>query len=215
MSIIGSQRIDSLGTYFKDFLTKPDNVALIMKVLSSDGSGEYFILPFFPESVSDSKSVNWNNIELPGASHPIYQYVNSGERTISFTAKLLREIKPVAGETIVKSPYNVDINDVVRFLRSCLYPQKSNTETIVKAPPICKIKLGGSVFDSGSGLITCIMTQCDVEVSKWWDDNRATPKVAEVSLAFSEIINVFGDVRYVFSDEVSRPRSSGVFISPE
>lgn len=90
MSIIGSQRIDSLGTYFKDFLTKPDNVALIMKVLSSDGSGEYFILPFFPESVSDSKSVNWNNIELPGASHPIYQYVNSGERTISFTAKLLR-----------------------------------------------------------------------------------------------------------------------------
>lgn len=40
---------------------------------------------YFPDSVSDSKSINHVPREPPGASLPIYQWVSSGERTISFT----------------------------------------------------------------------------------------------------------------------------------
>ncbi|MBF0554541.1 MAG: hypothetical protein HQK96_08315 [Nitrospirae bacterium] len=194
--------------YFALTQPKDNSLAFVMRVNdnSSEGAGgKYLVFPFFPESLSDSKSVNWSNIELPGASHPIYQYVNSGERNITFTAKLLRETRPGL-TTLYTSPFNIDINDAATFLRSCLYPKSSNNNsggaTIISAPPICKIKIGGSNFDNKSGLITCIMTQCDIEVTKWWDDDNATPKVAEVSLAFAEIINVFRNVRYVFSDDL-------------
>ena len=198
------------GMYTEGFQTVDvRSLCIIMK--SNDNTGDlwsYIVLPFFPESASDSKSVNWNNIELPGGSHPIYQFVSGGERTVSFTIKLIRETKPLAAlKDDKRSPYNIDINKAVRFLRSCLYPQFSNADssgsTVVTAPPLCKIRVGGNDFghDKG-GMMTCIMTTCDVEVTKWWDDAQTTPRVAEVSVAFAEVINKFGTVKYVGSSDV-------------
>jgi hypothetical protein len=43
-------------------------------------------LQYYPETITDSKQVNYSPKEIPGASLPLYQWVNSGERTISFTA---------------------------------------------------------------------------------------------------------------------------------
>lgn len=50
-------------------------------------SERYKILQYFPETITDNKAVNWVPKEIPGGSLPLYQWVSSGERQISFTAK--------------------------------------------------------------------------------------------------------------------------------
>jgi hypothetical protein len=47
---------------------------------------------YFPDSLQDSKAINYQPKEVPGGSLPIYQYVNSGERTISFTVVFTTDV---------------------------------------------------------------------------------------------------------------------------
>ena len=98
-------------------------------------------LQYFPESISDSRSANYEAKDIPGSSHPIYQWVSSGERTLSFTAvftqeqRLLRETavtNATTGQTqriinnvgpfgtvISPSKWSMDITGAVAFLRQC------------------------------------------------------------------------------------------------
>lgn len=46
----------------------------------------YVGFQYFPETLNDSKAVNYQQKEIPGGSLPLYQWVASGERLISFTA---------------------------------------------------------------------------------------------------------------------------------
>jgi len=41
---------------------------------------------YYPESINDAKQVNWSPKEVMGASLPLYEWISSGERTISLTA---------------------------------------------------------------------------------------------------------------------------------
>lgn len=47
---------------------------------------------YFPESVSDNKAINYATKEVPGGSLPLYQWINSGERTIGFTAMFTTDV---------------------------------------------------------------------------------------------------------------------------
>ena len=51
-----------------------------------------FAFQYFPDTVSDTKQVNWTPREIPGGSLPIYQWVASGERLISFTAYFTADV---------------------------------------------------------------------------------------------------------------------------
>ena len=51
---------------------------------------------YFPQSLSDSKSVTYQEREVPGGSLPIYQYTNSGARTIAFTAFFSTDVDHLA-----------------------------------------------------------------------------------------------------------------------
>jgi len=47
---------------------------------------------YFPESVADTKQVNYQPKEVPGGSLPLYQYTGSGERTLAFTAYFTTDV---------------------------------------------------------------------------------------------------------------------------
>jgi len=47
---------------------------------------------YYPDSITDTKQVNYSTKEVPGGSLPLYQWVNSGERTISFTAVFTTDV---------------------------------------------------------------------------------------------------------------------------
>ncbi len=49
---------------------------------------------YWPETVTDSRAVEWNPRSIPGGSHPIYQWTHSGERKISFTSVFTNDFEP-------------------------------------------------------------------------------------------------------------------------
>lgn len=56
---------------------------------------------YFPETIADTKQVGYQPKEIPGGSLPLYQWSNSGERTISFTAVFTTDVDHLlAKETI-------------------------------------------------------------------------------------------------------------------
>lgn len=89
-----------------------------------------------PDSISDSKSVNWNQVQIVGRSHPILAYDSSAPRTFSFTlyffAHPSHEDPTTQGE-IVKN---------IRTLMSLTYPDYRGG---VKPPHKCTLKIGNMI----------------------------------------------------------------------
>lgn len=59
------------------------------------GKGNGIKFQFWPESMTDSRAVEWNPRNIPGGSHPIYQWTSSGERKLAFTAVFARDTEQV------------------------------------------------------------------------------------------------------------------------
>lgn len=49
-------------------------------------NASYIAFQYFPESISDGKAINYQQKDIPGGSLPLYQWISSGERLVSFTA---------------------------------------------------------------------------------------------------------------------------------
>lgn len=97
---------------------------------------------YFPESVSDTKAVNYQQKEIPGGSLPLYQWINGGERLITFTAVFTSDVDlisatPPGGLASVlggsgnivnrlknagEARRNVDIRSAVAWLRRYMLP---------------------------------------------------------------------------------------------
>lgn len=126
---------------------------------------------YFPENIQDSKGVNYASKNIPGGSHPLYQFINGADRTISFTAIFTSDENPAPAEVLSAlergvqsaqsflsqsvspsnrgSKHTVPVNSAVIWLRSFMYPRftnLSNTEkfSAPKAPRVCRIYLPNS-----------------------------------------------------------------------
>jgi len=66
---------------------------------------------YFPESVADTKAVNYQPKEVPGGSLPLYQWTGSGERTISFTAYFTSDVDHLA--LVEASDFDASIEDLI------------------------------------------------------------------------------------------------------
>jgi len=51
-----------------------------------------FIFQFWPQQVQDNYTPNYATKNIPGASHPIYQWTSGSGRDISFTAQFVSEV---------------------------------------------------------------------------------------------------------------------------
>lgn len=64
--------------------------------VSLDGSkdlNDVFVFQFWPQQVTDNYTPNYSTKQIPGASHPLYQWTGGNGRTISFTAQFVSEIR--------------------------------------------------------------------------------------------------------------------------
>lgn len=105
---------------------------------------------YFPESISDTKGVNQQNKEIPGASLPLYQWVSSGERLISFTASFTADMDITTNPDLRQGALrrrNPDIRSALLWLRRFLMPSYSASRTF----PPAKLRL--HIPNSGIGLI--------------------------------------------------------------
>ena len=172
---------------------------------------------YWPDTISDTKSVNWTPREIPGSSLPIYQWINSGERLISFTATFtcdmdlqgnaqdeVNEDRVERLKAIGQQGRNVDIRAAVLWLRQFMIPGLGEVsgvgvpvaiapERLLLTLPNTAIGITGGLTPSSHDLVDsifCIMTTCDVSYEAFFPSGL--PRVATVSLSFAQIAQKAG-----------------------
>jgi hypothetical protein len=187
---------------------------------SSIYKGDWFdfserALQYWPESISDTIDVGWSFKDVGGASHSLAQWSSNGGRTISFDVRLTRLMMPkrtrsglieniragfeAPDNQIPKDnrPYNVDIQEQIRFLRGFCYPTYKDIEGVVSAfpPPIMILDIPNlGLNESGGDTIYCIMTGCDVTYNLLFRDG--TPRNVTVSLTLKQIVQGHRGVKF-------------------
>jgi hypothetical protein len=178
-------------------------------------SKDILAFQFWPESLSDTKSVEYARKTVLGSSHPLYQFVNSGERELAFTAIFSRDVNPMpqivqngrgqtSTPTVEADKYNVDINAAVWALRRFLYPSYGESDLKAFPPEVIQLQLdntaiGGYNKNGAVDIMSCIMGHCNVTYHAWFPDG--TPRHATVDLSFFETVQSDpaepADIRYV------------------
>lgn len=102
---------------------------------SDDIQSEY--LPMYPDEVSDSQSAIWSSQQIIGRSSPIVAYTGTDARKISFNMTLHREMS-------TSYKYKDDIEDIIKLIRSALYPKYM---TVGLIPPKIRVVLGELAVD--------------------------------------------------------------------
>lgn len=201
MSVISSLS-EALTPQFNERTSK----CLITMYSADDEQGETRALQYFPESLTDSKAVNWAPKDIPGGSLPIYQWVSSGERTISFAAVFSCDVdfskNPELIEMKIKAAglerRNVDIRSAVAWLRSFTLPSYDRftaaPRKLLLALPGTGIGLaGGSQFGDDDAILA-IMTECSVEWTSFFPSGQ--PRLATANLTFAQIAQFRGEVNF-------------------
>ena len=128
-----------ISNSLKNRLTERRKSVLLWK-FKPDGSRDSasgFRFQYFPETLSDTKAINYSSREILGANLPIYQWVSGGERLITFTAIFASDLdmEPGAGQDVALHRSNledlkskgqalrtVSIRGAIAYLRSCMTP---------------------------------------------------------------------------------------------
>lgn len=169
-----------------------------------------FVFQYFPESVSDNYTPNYGQHDIPGGSHPLYQYVGGSERAISFTAIFTSEVRDT-GKIFKGFPaakYTVDVAAAIASLQRYLYPtyRSGGLLGVVEPPPRLVLKLENSYLGRNEDQVLVILKGAGVEYNAFFHDG--TPRIATVSLEFAECVQHSGEsvssptsnVRYISSD---------------
>jgi hypothetical protein len=183
------------------------------------------VLQYWPESISDGKSAEWQSRTVPGLPVPLYQWVAGGERSLSFDAAFSRDMKGQVGVDIDEDKHNVDIDAAIAWLRLMVhndYGQVGDVQNAAIAPPVLWMCGLGTSQESGMkmGYNTTVdlgvpnelgttspgvyvhMMECGAERKNWFNDG--TTRYSAVSLSFSETIQIAGGLYpYGRSDFVS------------
>jgi len=150
------------------------------------------VFGYIPEEFSESKTANWNLVDIPGRSEPIVGYVNSTVREFSLTLLFMAGVgqsKYVNAESgYVDTGTSVDDDDAravkkkVDWIRSLTYPDYDNPNFV--RPPHRVLLCIGKLIKS-----VCVVSTVGVNYKAPWDENLL-PLVAEVSLTLQEVNKV-------------------------
>lgn len=109
------------------------------------------ILPTYPDSITDTMSVNFNQSSPLGRSAPIYSYSSSGPRVVRVDFKLHRDMMKQInyGNSALNSPLTDDLVDMfVKHVQAAAVPEYAASAKMVN-PPIVAVKFGQDVFCKG------------------------------------------------------------------
>lgn len=197
-------------------------------------SSDLFVFQFWPATVTIDYSPNYAEKQIPGASHPLYQWISGGGRSITFQAQFVAEIDevvqgalaitagalpaPAANAAIPSGRYTVDVGAALARLHSYMMPSYGGSGAnagLAVAPPRMRLyfpgmDLGGGSPNRGYADVLTILRSAPITVQKCHPDGSVM--LAEVSLQFSEVVqtNVSDGVaiRYVSREDFERRGST-------
>ncbi len=196
-----------------------------LQKLGSNGAadGKPLRFQYWPESIQDTKVVNWAPRDIPGGSLPLYQWINSGERIISFTAVFSCDMDLIQGEdklverleAVGQAGRNVDIRGAAIWLREFMLPgvgELEGSESPISLHP-AKILLelpkmgigvtgGMTKADAAFDQMICIMTTCDLSYDAFFPSGL--PRVMTASLSFAQIAQVGNAVVFPGNQDMTK-----------
>jgi len=181
-----------------------------LSMYGEDEDGETVVperdFQFWPESISDSISMNYVDKAIPGGSHNLKQWVSNGGRTIGFQVQLARTMlreqdipdlslggvvkipSTIDHQSVTNAPWNRDIRQDVLWLRSFCYPTISADKSSTKPPPICILHAEGLALGHaiGDDFFIGMMAACNITYVRLFENG--VPRLATVDLSFAEIV---------------------------
>lgn len=197
----------SLGGMLATLATKNSSAEELAQVhivpLGPDGFLDevgIYAFQYWPETVTVGSTPNYANKGVHGGSHPLYQWISGGERTISFTAEFSRDL---AGEIVEKSMlvppgkvardmFNIDIAGAIQWLESLQMVRYTASHVGGFEPPPTLLLvmpnsgLGRTKGGSPSDSFQSFMSGCSSTIDAWFPDG--TIRHASVALTFTETV---------------------------
>ena len=168
---------------------------------------------YFPATISDQKGINWQTKEIPGGSLPLYQWISSGARQISFTAVFTSDTDLLSQANLPsriqqsgQNDRNVDIRAAAVWLRQFMLPSYGQQTQLGTPTTFAPNKLvlylqnsgigiagGASAFETNDS-IPCVMTQCDFDYTAFFPSGL--PRVMTAQLSFAQIGQMKGAIAF-------------------
>lgn len=149
---------------------------------------EYFILPQYPESITDNMESNFSSQNALSRTAPVFSYNNSGPRTVQVTFKLHRDmmneinaassnVKFNEGSDVITSIKDDYIDVLIKKLQSIALPRYQASNKAVN-PPSIAIRFGNDIFIKGVVASGGVSVSYDLPI-------LANNKYAQVTISFS------------------------------
>lgn len=116
-----------------------------------DEGHQFWRLPVWPESVSDTMASQFGQATALGRTAPVYTYSNSGPRQVQITLRLHRDMMDDVNLNVsnVKLKEGEDYMDsLIRALQAISVP-KYNLNNKAVEPPLVALRLGNEIFIKG------------------------------------------------------------------
>ena len=148
-------------------------------------------LQFWPETFTDSITMNYSYKSLPGTTSSLTQWSNNSGRSFTFEVPLVRLMVPPKVQydeyrqgILFANPnadenldMNCNIDYMLKYLRAFCYPtaplgdvasaKQWDKYRIVRPPPICLMNVPGlHLSEDGSDTVWTVMTSCDIVYNK-------------------------------------------------
>jgi hypothetical protein len=165
-------------------------------------ASETFAFQYWPESLTDTEQPRYSEKEVPGASHPLYQWTGGGGRDISFTAIFTAEVDDTSQVSQDASPggaavspsarYTVDVKAAVARIKTWLrgdYTQFS-LDQATRPPSRLFLVLEGSNLGGNTDAILTVLKSAPITYEAWFPSGN--PRVVSIQMTFSECIQRMG-----------------------
>jgi Contractile injection system tube protein len=135
---------------------------------------------FNPSEMDDDKQINWGTLQIPGASHPAYQYGSGGERLLTFELYLDGDRGRFDRESSGDKPeqQSLSVKSEIRFYQSLLYPTNYDINSFTEVYPYIVLFTFGEYIKG----MECVVKQARVRVNYW------TPQLDPVRATISMIL---------------------------
>ena len=112
---------------------------------------QFIIIPTFPDSMTDSLSVNFNKATPMSRSAPIYSYSDSGPRSLQINLDLHRDMMTEINYGVSNAKLEIGndyVDTLISYIQAAALPNYGASQKMVD-PPMVAVRFGNDVFIKG------------------------------------------------------------------
>ena len=113
-----------------------------------DENFQYWMLPGYPDEVTDSMTSTFNPTTALGRSAPVYTFSNSGPRSIQINLNFHRDMFEEMPSNVVPNDGEDKAESFIHALQAIAVPRYNLSNKAIE-PPLVAVRLGREVFIKG------------------------------------------------------------------